>query len=127
MDCLTSYDRAEAENRNVFTAIGELLAGVRNFAGTRHPNYGYLLISSSMTPEAIDGTGKQLGGYEFVEPADYDSVTALASCYLAFYFFNHSFVSPKKSWRLSFHPPPAIFTSHYKTIIREFPEKQLGT
>jgi hypothetical protein len=97
MDCLTSYDRTEAEDRDVFAAIGELLAGVRNFACARYPDYGYLLISSSMTPEAIDGAGKQLGGYEFVEPADYDSVTAFTGCYLAFYFFNHSVASPKKS------------------------------
>jgi hypothetical protein len=56
---MASYDRAEAEDRNVFAAVGELLGSLRNFTGTRHPDYGYLFISGTMTLETIYGAGKQ--------------------------------------------------------------------
>jgi hypothetical protein len=91
---LTSYDRAETNHCDVFAALCELFRSLRNFTGTRHPNYGYLFITGSMTLQTIYCTGKQFRGYKFVEPADYNGITALTSRYLAFYLFNHTFSSP---------------------------------
>jgi hypothetical protein len=47
-----------------------------------------------MALETVYGAAQQFRGYELVEPADYNSVIALAGCYIAFYFFNHNFASP---------------------------------
>jgi hypothetical protein len=60
----------------------------------RHPDYGYLFVIGTMALETVYGTTEQFRGYELVEPADYNSVIALAGSYMAFYFFNHNFASP---------------------------------
>jgi hypothetical protein len=134
MSGLTSYDRAETDDRDVFATLYELFGSLRNFTGTGHPDYGYLFISSTITLETIYRTGKQLRGYEFVEPADYDSVIALAGCYLTFYFFNHSLASPNYIHDSRFVtrdsiPDSRVVTTHtavthYKTLGGCFPEKQ---
>jgi hypothetical protein len=134
MSGLTSYDRAETDNRNVFATLYELFGSLRNFTGTGHPEYGYLFISSTITLKTIYRTGKQLRGYEFVEPADYDSVIALAGCYVTFYFFNHSLASPnyirdprfvtRDSTPDSHMVTTNIAVAYYKTLGGCFPEKQ---
>jgi hypothetical protein len=91
---LASYDRTEAEDRNIFAALCKLFCSYGNFTGARHPAYEYLFVGGTVTFEAIYRAGEQLSGYKFVEPADYNSVTAFAGCYPTFYFFNHSFTSP---------------------------------
>jgi hypothetical protein len=94
---LTSYDRAKTNHCDVFAALRQLLCSLCYFTGTRHPNYGYLFVTGAMTLETIYRSGKQFRGYEFVEPAHYNSVTALAGRYFAFYLFNHTFTSPNNS------------------------------
>jgi hypothetical protein len=44
-----------------------------------------------MTPKTIYRPGQKLGRYEFIKPADHDSVSAFAGCDLAFYLFDHRF------------------------------------
>jgi hypothetical protein len=94
MGGLSSYDGTEAKDRNVFAALCEFFCCLRNFAGARDPKYRYLLVGGAVTLQTVDCTGEQFTGYELVEPADHNGVIALAGCYLAFYFFNHSFASP---------------------------------
>jgi hypothetical protein len=77
---LAAYDRTEAEDRNVFAALRKLFCSYGDFTGTRHPDYRYLFVSGTMAFETIYRTGKQLSGYKFVEPADYNSVIAFAGC-----------------------------------------------
>jgi hypothetical protein len=59
MGGLASYDRAEAEDRDVFAAVSEFFRSLRNFTGTRHPNCGYLFIGGTMTLETVYRAGKQ--------------------------------------------------------------------
>jgi hypothetical protein len=59
MGGLASNDRSEAEQRSVFATVGELLCSLRNFTGARHPDYGYLFVSGTMTLEAVYRAGKQ--------------------------------------------------------------------
>jgi hypothetical protein len=129
---LATYDHAEAEDCDVLAALCKLFCGLCNFTGSRHPDHRYLFVSGAVAPETIYRTGKQLGGYEFVEPADYNGVTALAGRNLTFYFLNHIFASPKtfrcrrsQTCRHQVTPQPAPI--HYKTINGCFPEKQGGT
>jgi hypothetical protein len=47
-----------------------------------------------VTAKTVYCAGEQLGGYEFVKPADHNGITARPGCYLTLYFFDHNFVSP---------------------------------
>jgi hypothetical protein len=56
MGGLASYDRAEADYRDVFAAAGELFGGLRNFTCARHPDHGYLFVIGPMALETVYGT-----------------------------------------------------------------------
>jgi hypothetical protein len=85
-----------------------------------------------MTPKTIYRPGQKLGRYEFIKPADHNSVSARAGCDLAFYLFDHCFSFSKliyvaahdsivKSRRCRFHKQ--LTTPHYKTVTHRLPEK----
>jgi hypothetical protein len=121
---LAAYDRTEAEDSNVFAALRKLFCSYGDFPCARYPDHRYLFVGGAMPFETIYGAGKQLSGYKFVEPADYNSVIAFSGCQPTFYFFNHSFASPNNILNLKeLKLPPLRVATHYKTNIGWFPEK----